>query len=303
MGSLISKIRFYFKCFLYGAVTTGAGLYGVIASIILKLLGKNEYSQYTVARAFYYPFSWLSGVKITIKNEERLHQRPAVVISNHQSALDLLMLARIFQVGYTVTAKKALMYVPVLGWFMSASGTFFLDRSKSDKARKVLEGALKSLKRNHGSLFMFPEGTRSATKELDMLPFKKGAFHLAKQAGIPVLPCVVSNTSNIFDSKNKIFNSGEIIIEVLEPMSTEGLETNEDVTKFTEQVRSKMLERLQALGYSKTPESSTPVPSASADTVPSETISSAPAKSDTSSKKTRKSVSSEDITEATPLVA
>lgn len=250
MGSIINSIRFYVKSTVFGVLISGCGLYGVFASILLRLIGQKDYAQYTVGRVFYYTFSKVLGVKITIKNEKYLHDMPGIVVSNHQSALDILILGKTFQPGYTVTAKKALQYFPFLGWFMLASGTFFLDRARGEKARKVLDNALKSLKANKRVLFMFPEGTRSATKELEMLPFKKGAFHLARQAGIPIIPVVVSNTSNIFNARDKVFNSGEIFIEVLKPISTKNLETNDDITTLATQVREKMMSSLKNVGYS-----------------------------------------------------
>lgn len=248
MGSL-QKLKFLIKSFIFGSLISTCALYGVVASILLRLIGKAEYAQYTVAKVFYWLFSHLMGITITVKNEHLLHRKPSVVISNHQSALDILVLGKIFQPGYTVTAKKALKYFPFLGWFMLASKTFFLDRAKGEKARKVLDRALLSLKENDRSLFMFPEGTRSATKKLDMLPFKKGAFHLAKQAKIPVIPVAVQNYSTLFLSRDKIFKTGEIVIEVLEPEPTDHLETKEDVDELALLVRNKMLKSIELMGY------------------------------------------------------
>lgn len=257
---LVLKLKFYVKSFVFGSLIASCALYGVFASIFLRLIGKPEYAQYTVARAFYHSFSRLLGIKIVLKNEHYLLQKPAVVISNHQSALDILVLGKIFYPGTTVTAKKALKYLPFLGWFMIASKTFFLDRAKSDKARKVLDGALQTLKENDRSLFMFPEGTRSATKKLEMLPFKKGAFHLAKQAKIPVIPVAVQNYSTLFQSRDQIFKRGEIVIEVLEPEPTDKLETKEDVDNFVLLVRNKMLKSIESMGYAATADQKHPKP-------------------------------------------
>lgn len=252
-GSLYQTVKFYLKSVIFGALLAGCAIYGVIASIALRLVGKVDYAQYTVARAFFYSLKLFLGINIKVKNEHYLKNLPAVVVSNHQSALDVQVLGRIFQPGYTVTSKKSLAYVPFLGWFMALSGTFFLDRARSSKAKKVLDGALQLLKQQRRALFMFPEGTRSGTEKLNMLPFKKGAFHLARQAGIPIIPVVVSNTSTIFNAKRKIFNTGEIQIEVLPPVPTKDLETNEDVTKCCEKVRSGMIKTLQKVGYSCAP--------------------------------------------------
>lgn len=248
MGFL-STLKFYAKSVAFGGLIAACALYGVFASVILRVVGKPEYAQYTVARAFYYSFSKLLNIRIVLKNEQYLHKKPAIVISNHQSALDILVLGRIFMPGFTVTAKKALQYVPFLGWFMLASGTFFLDRAKGEKAKKVLDNALLGLKQKERSIFMFPEGTRSATKKLEMLPFKKGAFHLAKQARIPIIPVAVGNYSTIFSSRDKIFKTGEIVIEVLPPISMDDVNTKEEVTAVAEKARNQMLEKIEAFGY------------------------------------------------------
>lgn len=246
---LLKSLNFYARSFVFGTLITACALYGVVASIVLRIVGKGEYAQYTVARAFYYSLKACLGITITVKNELYLKEMPSVVVGNHQTVLDIFVLGRLFMPGYTVTAKKALKFVPFLGWFMMASGTFFLDRAKGEKARKVLDGALASLKRDKRSIFIFPEGTRSASKKLEVRQFKKGAFHLAKQADIPVVPVAVSNYSHIFHSKDKVFRGGEIVIQVLKPMPTSDLSTNEDVTKFTAEVSDKILHSVEAMGY------------------------------------------------------
>lgn len=250
--SLFKTTRFYLKSIVFTCLILGCSVYGVLISILLRIIGKKRYSQYLVAQAFYSTISLALGIKINVKNEKYLKSNPAIYISNHQTALDIFVLGRVFRPGMTVTGKSSLKYVPLLGWFMYLSGTFFLDRSKSEKARKVLNGALTDLKRDDSGLFVFPEGTRSGTKDLTMLPFKKGAFHLAKSAKIPVVPVVVSNTSTIFNAKEKVFELGVINIEILKPIETTNLETNEEVSKFADFVRDQMVDTLKRIGYAQT---------------------------------------------------
>ncbi|KAG7832217.1 hypothetical protein KL920_000552 [Ogataea angusta] len=184
-----------------------------------------------------------------IEGEEKLSGLPAILISNHQSELDVFMLGRIFPKRCVVTAKKQLQLVPFLGWFMTLSGTFFLDRSDREKAIRVLNKALDDLKATSGGLFMFPEGTRSYSSKPTLLPFKKGAFHLAVQAQIPIIPLVVSNTSNIYSLKERNFNTGTIKVKVLDPISTEGL-TKDDVNKLVEATYAKMEAEIRRVGMS-----------------------------------------------------
>lgn len=248
MGFLRS-LKFYTKTFFAVTVLGGCALYGVLASIAFGLVGRRHLAQWSTARVFYYTFGSLFGIKINLINGERLDTLPAILISNHQSALDILILGRIFPKGCVVTSKKSLKYVPILGWFMALSGTFFLDRSNREKSVKTLKKALANLKKEKRGLFVFPEGTRSHCTTPDLLPFKKGAFHLAQQAELPIVPVVVSVTSSLINAATRTFERGEITIKVLEPVSTKGLK-QEDVGAFSNKIRDSMLEELKSIGLS-----------------------------------------------------
>jgi lysophosphatidate acyltransferase len=252
--SFLSKIFKKFKFITKGIVALNVLLvsatYGVLCSIFFTILGKRDLAQWSTARFYYHLFSFIMGMKINVDKPELLEKLPAILVSNHQSELDIYMLGRIFPPKCVVTAKKQLKYLPFLGWFMSASGTFFLDRSNKKSAIDTLNEALNQLKLNKGGLFMFPEGTRSYSSKPVLLPFKKGAFHLAVQAQIPIIPLVVSNTSNLYSIKLFNFNRGEINIKVLDPISTEGL-TKDDVPKLTEEIYTKMNKAVSELGMSK----------------------------------------------------
>lgn len=102
------------------------------------------------------------------------------------------------------------------------------------------------MKTERQSVFIFPEGTRSYYDHPDLLPFKKGAFHLAIQAQVPIIPIVVANYSNVLNVKRKTFQPGRIPVKVLEPISTKG-KTKEDVDQLLEDVRGKMLRSLKEL--------------------------------------------------------
>ncbi|KAI0480664.1 acyltransferase-domain-containing protein [Xylariaceae sp. FL0804] len=223
-------------------------IYGVLVSIFLRVLGREQIAQWTTARAFKYVMASTTGITFEVEDSKRILEttRPAVFIGNHQSELDVLMLGCMFPKYCSVTAKKNLKKIPFLGWYMSLSGTVFIDRQNSKDARSAMAGAATEIQRRKQSVYMFPEGTRSYTKEPDLLPFKKGAFHLAVQAGVPIVPVVVANYSNVLYIKDFVFNSGKIPIKVLDPIPTTGL-TAEDVPELTRSTRELMLKELVAL--------------------------------------------------------
>lgn len=189
--------------------------YGVFASLTLRLIGQHRLAQYAVARSFDLVMRYTTGVRfVIVEGEEHLTtNRPMVIIGNHQTELDVLFLGCIFPKYCSVTAKKSLAKVPFLGWFMSLSGTVFIDRVDRSQAMKAFEGAAKEMREHRQNVFIFPEGTRSYAREPVMLPFKKGAFHLAVQAGVDICPVVAENYSRVLDVRAKRFVSGVIRVK------------------------------------------------------------------------------------------
>lgn len=246
---MLSKALYYIRSTLAVVVLCGCALYGVTASIVLTLVGKQHLAQWATARCFYYSMALVLGIDVKVENEHYLENKPYIIVSNHQSALDILMLGRVFPQGCTITSKKSLKYTPFLGWFMTLSGTLFLERADRQKSVETLNRSLEVLKREKRSLWIFPEGTRSYSTSLNILPFKKGAFHLARQGKIPVIPVVVSNTSTLMNPKWKVFNRGCIVARIMKPVPTDHLGA-EDVGKFSEALREDMISELQDLAYS-----------------------------------------------------
>lgn len=185
---------------------------GVFSSLILRLAGYQRISQWFVARCFKYTMWYTTGITFIIEdpNDYLNKTRPAVFIGNHQTELDVLMLGCIFPKWCSVTAKKSLQNMPFLGWFMALSGSVFIDRANSKNARQAMSGATAEITRERQSVYMFPEGTRSYAKEPKLLPFKKGAFHLAVQAKVPIVPVIVANYSHILSPRTLTFKAGKI---------------------------------------------------------------------------------------------
>lgn len=119
----------------------------------------------------------------------------------------------------------------------------FINRTSSKDARAALAGAVERMHSEKMSVLMFPEGTRSYYDKPDMLPFRKGAFHLAIQAQVPVVPVVVANYSNVLNLKRKSFKSGTVPVSILKPIETKGM-TKDDVENLMGEVRSVMEKEL-----------------------------------------------------------
>ena len=137
---------------------------------------------------------------------------------------------------------------------MSLSGTLFIDRANRKNALAAFDKIAEEIKNKRQSIWIFPEGTRSYSTEATLLPFKKGAFHLAVQAQVPIVPIVVQNYSHVLNIKARHFEKGSIKIKVMEPIPTKGLsQTKADIDKLTENVRTAMLKELEAMGLGNAP--------------------------------------------------
>lgn len=118
-------------------------------------------------------------------------------------------------------AKKELIYAGTVGLICWLGGIIFINRKKTSDAKSVMADAAQTMLTDQIRLWVFPEGTRN--QKGDLLPFKKGAFHLAVQAQVPLIPVVFSSYSNFYLRKEKEFKSGTIRLKILPKIDTKGL--------------------------------------------------------------------------------
>ncbi|KAG0256193.1 1-acylglycerol-3-phosphate O-acyltransferase [Actinomortierella ambigua] len=238
--------QFILKCMTVLVATLIMSVLGCFVSIVCAMLNKRYAINYIVARLFAYLCARPCGVSYKVVGEEKLEQSPAVCVCNHQSSMDMMVLGRVFPKHTVVMAKKELLYFPFLGMFMKLSNAIFIDRKNHKKALESTAQAVADMKKHNSGIWIFPEGTRSRLDTADLLPFKKGAFHLAIQAQIPIQPIVAQGYSHIYDSSKKAFPGGELEIRILDPIPTTGM-TAEDVNELMEKTRNMMLKHLKEM--------------------------------------------------------
>ncbi|WP_226963519.1 HAD-IB family hydrolase [Nostocoides sp. F2B08] len=158
----------------------------------------------------------LAGIQVEVQGEEHLwSHRPAVFIFNHQSQLDLPLAGYLLRHGFTGVAKQELKRDPIVGLPFRFAGVAFVDRKGGKDPRKALAPAVEKLKEGI-SIAIAPEGTRSLTPTLG--PFKTGAFHLARQAGVPVVPIVIRNAGELMWRDSFTIKPGTVQVVVKEPI-------------------------------------------------------------------------------------
>jgi 1-acyl-sn-glycerol-3-phosphate acyltransferase len=146
-----------------------------------------------------------------------------VVISNHQSIYDIFLIYGWLGIDIKWIMKKELAKIPGVGFGSKKVGHIFLDRSNSRVALESLNEAKKKLV-NGISVVIFPEGTRSKTGQ--MSPFKKGAFKLALDLGLPLLPVSISGTKDILPTGSLNILPGKVRMKIHEPI---------DITNYSEE--------------------------------------------------------------------
>lgn len=184
----------------------------------------------------------VSGVDLRVEGEEHLwSHRPAVFIFNHQSSLDLPLMLKLCRRDVTGIGKKEIQYDPVFGPLGWAAGAVFVDRADTARAIEALEPAVEALR--HGrSLLIAPEGTRQKTPRLGR--FKKGAFHLAMQAGVPIVPVVFRNALDALPKDALVVRQATVHAVVLPPVDTSGW-TKESLDDEIEALRQSYVEVLE----------------------------------------------------------
>jgi putative phosphoserine phosphatase / 1-acylglycerol-3-phosphate O-acyltransferase len=184
----------------------------------------------------------LAGVDLAVRGEEHVWtHRPAVFVFNHQSGIDMLLLCKLLRRDFVGIAKQEVRKHPIFGPAFALAGTVFIDRFDRQKAIHALRPAITAL-REGTSIAIAPEGTRSPTPRLGT--FKKGAFHIAMGARVPVVPIVFRNALDALPKHGVVIRPATVEAVVLPPVSTEDW-TTERLDAHVADVRRMFVEALE----------------------------------------------------------
>jgi len=184
----------------------------------------------------------LTGVKVKVTGLEHLEPKQAYVfVANHFSYLDAAPLFAFTGRRMGMVAKKELLKAPILGVGMGFVNVIAIDRSNRERAVESLKIATKRL-RSGISFGVCPEGTRARPGE--MLPFKKGAFHMAVQAGVPVVPVALKNSDVLMGKGTGEAWPGTIDMVMLPPVDTSWVKSDDDLAALARQVQNSIMREL-----------------------------------------------------------
>lgn len=235
---IAGKLRYWWSWFVAGVLLL---FVATPALIFLWLLNR---------RIWLYPLAlwgarvWLAacGARVKVIGLEHLDPDTSYVFaSNHRSYLDTAALFRYAGKRMGLVAKKELLKAPVLGQGMGFVNIIAIDRTNPERAVQSMEKA-REVMNNGYSFGVFVEGTRAMPGEL--LPFKKGAFHLALQTGAPIVPVAIKNTDWMMGKRTGVAYSGEIEMVLLPPIETVG-KTAGDVMELLIEARKAIANELR----------------------------------------------------------
>lgn len=179
-----------------------------------RLLLLHYYSSFWASFYLWVMPAW----SVSIEGRERIGRKTYVAVSNHQSLLDILVVFRIF-FPFKWVSKAEIFKIPLIGWNMRLNRYILLVRGDKDSIRQMLEDCNRALAAGN-SIFMFPEGTRSETGLLR--PFKTGAFSLARDNRLPILPVAISGTRDALPKYSfKFHGVKKIRVRILEEIPYE----------------------------------------------------------------------------------
>jgi 1-acyl-sn-glycerol-3-phosphate acyltransferase len=166
--------------------------------------------------------AWFCRIPFALQGWERMPdairegRQPVIFMSNHESQMDPPVLIAALPLPAVYLAKKELQYFPFIGWAAWAAGVIFIDRGDRERALRSIHAAALEI-RGGKSVVIFPEGTRSRDGQL--LPFKKGGFALAQEAGVPIIPIATMGGFQVLPRGTLKFRPGRYLVLVGEPVN------------------------------------------------------------------------------------
>lgn len=229
------------RAFLAWAYSAVASLIGFCLCLVRPFNPDNNRIN---ARMLAFGGQRLLNMRVNIEGREHLaDDTPRIVIANHQHNADLFVMGDLLPPRTVTVGKTSLCWLPLFGQMFWLGGNVLVNRSKGHKAVAVINAAAEAMRRDGKSVWIFPEGTRSHGKGLGR--FRKGAFHAAVAAGVPITMVCVSEYQRVSGHGR---GQQPIRVRVLPPVETTGL-TAEDVPSLLDDCHARMKQTIDELTH------------------------------------------------------
>ncbi len=208
-----------------------------VLSFIVSFADKRGRIQHRIAQVWAKALVCASGCSLTVRGAENLRKHPiAVYASNHTSYMDTPVIFAALPFQFRILAKKELWPIAFIGWYLDRSGQIPVDTANPSKTLSSLGVGVKAL-RSGMPLFVFPEGSRTLTGELQ--PFLSGAAYLAIRAQVPLVPIALSGVYDLLPIHTRHLHPGELTFMAGDPIQTVGM-TVRQTDELTAQLRDKI---------------------------------------------------------------
>ena len=237
--NFMRRLHYWWSLFVAGALLA---IVGPPVLLIAWLVNKHDL---VYPWALFGARTWLrlSGVRVRVKGLEQLDPKQTYVfVSNHRSYLDTAAMFVYTGRRIGLLAKKELLKVPVLGVGMGFVNVMAIDRTNRESAIRTTEAAAQRIK-SGVSFAVFVEGTRAQPG--DLLPFKKGAFYMARQAGVPVVPVAIKNSDVLMGKGTGEARSGTIEMVLMRPIETVNRTSDEAIDQLIAEARQAIADELK----------------------------------------------------------
>lgn len=185
------------------------------------------------------PVLFFTGMRVKIFNRERINRKNTyIILMNHRSFWDIPLAYYVTRISIRFVAKKELKKTPFIGWYVRYTDMIFIDRSNKERAYESLKEAGRLI-RGGKTVLMYPEGSRSKKPSAEMSQFKKGSFHLAKEAKVDILPIVHFDTARVVPSNSMMITPGKVYVQIGEPIKASEYE-NWSIEEFRENLQKRM---------------------------------------------------------------
>jgi 1-acyl-sn-glycerol-3-phosphate acyltransferase len=234
------------------ALGVATGFFGSLA-LLVSFFDKSGRTQHRLAQAWARVCVWISGVRMTVRDAEKLAAHPvAVYAANHTSYMDTPVVYAALPFQFRILAKKELWRWAFIGWYLSRSGQIPVDTEHAHASHASLGVGVRTL-RSGMPLFVFPEGGRTPDGELQ--PFLAGAAYLALRAQVPLVPIALEGVYDLLPIHTHHLFPGEVTVRVGDPIATKGM-----TVRQTEELTARLRSAIEAMLESAHAPAETPTP-------------------------------------------
>lgn len=236
MKRKINPLAIIYSTFIFAPLAIIVSIIIFILIIIMTPIAGEKKWGYYPGRVLGRIMCILALTRIKVVGNENIDPKKSYIfVANHQSMFDIFLIYGYLNAKFKWIMKQEIRKTPLLGKACKSMGHIFVDRSSPMRAQKSLEAAKERLLQGNNSIFLFPEGTRSANGKIGR--FKRGAFTIARDLHLPIIPVTITGAYNVFPKNSWYIIPGKITMTIHQPIDTTHL-NDDNLNDMVDQVKN-----------------------------------------------------------------